>query len=267
MKKVLVAFLMIALLVSLCACSVPAGSFMGRAQVNSLVKKYGTPQAELTIKYEAGADKVVVKVTYDLLLDKAPLAVTRFIQIANEGGYEDTFIDQLETTYKTYMVMGRYAKDEVDSKKYYDLRSADVAFAGEFESNKYRQPKGGYAEFKMFSLAMYHENVGEKFDSANGTLILSLSSQTRLNSADYAVFAEFQSMTVYVNEKQTYSYTKVDPSVLANLQSFTTATSHDVYKKDNPNTTTSNVKIISAEPTLSVKILGDSDWSKLPTIR
>ena len=264
MKKVLIAVVLIALLVSLCACSVPSDSFMSKAQVNSLVKRYGEPKAELTLDYKVGNDELKVTVTYKLLLDKAPIAVTRFIQLANAGAYDDTVIDTLDTSLK-YMVMGRYKK--IDSK-YNDMRTADVNFAGEFKSNDYREPKGGYTEFKIFSLAMYHEDNGEHFNSANGTLILALAGEGKtLNSANYAVFAEFESMTVSINGGDPTTHTKVSSSVQSNLMGFNTRAKQDVYDFNNPDASAKSVSMISNAPTLTVKILGEYDWSKLPTIR
>ena len=262
MKKVLVALVIIALLVSLCACSVPSNSFMSKAQVNSLVKKYPNPQAEITLKYKTGNTNFEVKVTYNLLLDKAPIAVTRFIQIANEGGYNNTLVDTLNTTYK-YVVMGRYRHEQ---EGYYNARSEDVSFAGEFQSNKYRKPKGGYAEFKIFSLAMFHDNDAEHFDAANGAMILALSNQT-LNSANYAVFAKFDSMKVSTDDGATYAtYDKVASYVRDHLMGFTTRSSKNVYESYKEGAKTVSVSLMSTEVTLNVEILGDYDWSKLPTI-
>ena len=267
MKKVLVAFVMILLLVSLCACSVPADSFMSRTKVNSLVKNYPEPKAVVTLNYTTGSVNFEVQITYKLLLDKAPIAVTRFIQIANEGGYDGTLVDTLDTSYK-YLIMGRYGKLDGESK-YYNFRSGDVAFAGEFAQNGYREPSGGYAEFKTLSLAMYHENDGEHFNSANGTLILALEKDT-LNPANYAVFAEFESVTVREGEGELKSYPegRVPDYIKSHLLGFTARTTRSVYDLHDENKSPFSVQIMSTEPTLKVTVSGSSDnWKKLPTIR
>ena len=271
MKKVLVAFLMVALLFSLCACGVSSDNFMSRSQVSSLVKQYPNPQAVVTLNYETSTnEKFEVKITYNLLLEQAPLAVTRFIQIANDGGYDNTLVDTLDNSSHTYMIMGRY---EQRDDKYYNVRLADTTFAGEFESNKYRMPKGGYTDFSLFSLAMYHDANGESFNSANGTLILALASETSekpitLNSANYAVFAEYESMTVRIDDGDVNSYKKVSDTVLNHLKNFTTRKSNQpVYDPNDPNASSVAVTIMNTKITLSVEILGNYDWTKLPTIR
>ena len=270
MKKVLVVFLLIALLVSLCACSVPANSFMSKSMVNSLSKKIGEPKAVVTLTYTSGKDEYVVKITYKLLFEQAPIAVTRFIQIATKdaNSYDNTIIDTLESTNKSYMIMGRYEKrEDSGSTKYYNLRTTDNTFAGEFKSNDYSQPKDGYADFKVLSLAMFHEADGDHFNSANGTIIMALGNKITLNSANYAVFAEFESMDVIVNNGEPQPHTKVDSTVLSYLKGLASRTTHPVYDASNESAGSTSVSMISNPPTLSVKILGDYDWTKLPTIR
>ena len=267
MKKVLVAIVLITLLVSLCACGVSHNSFMSRAKVNQLVKSYPNPQAEVTFKYETAGNNYQVKVTYNLLLDKAPIAVTRFIQLAIDGAYDDTLVDTLDSS-KKYVVMGRYQKNAEDGK-YYKVRTADVTFAGEFESNEYREPSGGYAQFALYSLAMYHENKGEEFDSANGTLMLALTSD--INAANYAVFAEYASMTILTNDViTTENATSRRPQLRDNLLSFSFRTSRDVYDANDPDVSSERISILTTEKstnvTITVKILGEYDWKKLPTI-
>lgn len=272
MKKVLTALLLISLLFALCACGgtgghVSAESFMSRAKVNSLVKRYGEkPQAELTLSYTSSGDEVVVKVVYDLLLEQAPLAVTRFIQIANEGGYEGTLADTLNKDHD-YIVMGRYKKFD-DDNYYYDVRGGQTTFAGEFKQNDYKQPKGGYATFGMFSLAMYHANDGAQFDAANGTLILSLTSDEKkvLNSANYAVFAQLASISVKVGKGELVDYRKVPSFVRENLYGFSARVTRKVYDRYDDTKGYVSVQMMSTAVKLHVEMLGNHDWSKLPKI-
>ena len=280
MKKVLVVLVLVLVLVTTCACSyVPSTRFMSRSQVNSLVKKYGTPQAELTLTYDLrdnGTTKTfVIKVTYDLLLSQAPLAVIRFIQLANSGAYENTIIDTYNTTYH-YMIMGRYlyepstVEGNEGKKNYYVNNNLGGTFKGEFASNNYKKPRDGYAQFSIFSLAMFHDEYVDtdetNFDSANGTLILAMESET-LNSNNYAVFANFVHMTCTVGDNKLYDGDNVNSNVRTNLASFTTKTStKKIYTDKTETETLPTQTIVSQVVTLSVKILGDYDWSKLPTI-
>lgn len=257
---------MILLLVSLCACTVSPTSFLSKSKVRSLVSSYPEPTAVVTLNYKTGNNDFRVEITYKLLLDKAPLAVTRFIQIAKDGGYDGTLIDKYDSSYK-YMVMGRY---KAEDSKYYNARSKDTTFAGEFKQNGYSMPSGGYADFTFFSLAMYHDEAAKNFDSANGTLILDLSNEeSGLNSANYAVFAEFVSMSVYTNDElTTKDRDNVPGYILAHLMGFTGRTTRTVYDSADENARSSSVQILSSEPTLTVEVFGsDDDWKNLPTIR
>ena len=266
MKKVLVALMMVAVLLGLCACGVSSNSFMSKSQVNSIVKAYPNPQAVLTFKYVDNGKNVKIRVTYDLLIEQAPLAVTRFIQIASSGGYDGTFVDTYNSTYK-YAVMGRYGQREGDDK-YYNFRSHDVTFAGEFKQNGYRAPKGGYAEFELYSLAMFHMNDGEEFNSANGAFILDLSGEDwGLNSANYAVFAKFVSMTILTDDDvTTQPTTSKRPQLSDKLVKLGGTTSYTVYDVNGEHAT--SIKFASQKVTIEVEVSGSGDnWSKLPTIR
>ena len=265
------------MLFTVCACSyVPSTSFLSRSQLNSLIKAYGTDtlQAEVTLTYDKSdygdTKQREVTITYNLLLDKAPLAVIRFIQLANEGVYENTLIDTYDSTYY-YMVMGRYAgikeSESSNSYKYYN-RQSDRTFAGEFRQNKYGEPEGGYAQFSTFSLAMYHANKadGSSFDQANGTLILALD-KVSLNSNNYAVFAQFSSLTYKLDGvvQGSEDRTKVPDNIMTDLKSFSSTTARTVLASEEDTVGTS-IRMLSTRVFLSVRILGDYDWNKLPQI-
>ncbi|MCH5156252.1 MAG: peptidylprolyl isomerase [Clostridiales bacterium] len=277
LKKVLVVLVLAIMLVSVCACSyVPSNRFMSRSQVNSLVKQYDNPQAELILNYTLTSNGVStnyeVVITYDLLLSQAPLAVIRFIQLANEGSYNNSVIDKYNSSLN-YMILGRYCyKDSIreDGKKNWFVNNAlDTTFKGEFKSNKYSQPKDGYAEFNIFSLAMYHEEYtpdNANFDTANGALILATDKNT-LSSNNYAVFAHMVSMSYKVGDNDPVENTKVNSNVLANLKGFTSTTStRKVYTDETEESTVPSFSMMNQIVTIKVNILGDYDWSKLPQI-
>lgn len=271
--KVLTVLMVALLLVSLCACSyVPSTRFMSRMQVNSLVKEYGTPQAVVTLNYEINSQKVEVKILYNLLLEKTPLATVRFIQLANEGFYDDTVIDTYNSTYK-YMIMGRYAYRESElqeNKMLYFRNESDVTFKGEFKSNAYDEPSDGYAQFSILSLAMYHDDATsdiENFDKASGALIMAVANKT-LNSDNYAVFAEMVSVTLQNNDADPITYDgKVPSQLFSNLTYFTSRSSRNVYD-DMTEEHYSSISLMSTRVTIHVEILGGSGdyWSKLPSI-
>ena len=281
MKKVLVILVLVIMLFSVCACSyVPSTRFLSRSQVDSLVKKYGTPQAELTINYRLSSSSTdyEIKITYDLLLSQAPLAVIRFIQLANDGAYDNTVIDTYDSTYH-YMIIGRYIyKDSVVSenkKNWYVNNALDTTFKGEFASNNYREPKDGYAQFKTanggFSLAMYHERYQDEnttnFDTANGAFILATRNES-LNPNNYAVFAQMVSMSYKVGNAEPDVTTRVNDTARANLEGFTSKTSQrKIYTDEEETDTIPSFSMMNQIVTIKVRILGDNvDWSKLPQI-
>lgn len=275
MKKVLVVIVLAVMLVSLCACSyVPADRFMSRSQVNSLAKKYDAPQAEVTLNYEVGGKKVEVQIVYDLLLKQTPIAVIRFIQLANSGFYNESVVDNYNSTYK-YLIMGRYSyKDSAkveegkDPEKKYFANTSDTTFIGEFKSNGYKEPKEGYADFSMFSLAMFHEQSEDDtyFNTANGTLILALRNQA-LSADNYAVFAHPVQITVKYGDGKPTVHTdgRIPSIILANLTSFTSKITRTVYQ-DATEASSNSVSIMATRVMLTVNMLGDYDWSKLPQV-
>lgn len=282
MKKVLVVLVLAVMLVSVCACSyVPSTRFLSRSQVNALVKEYGIPRAEVTLSYtlkDGGVEKdFEIKIIYDLLLSQTPLAVIRFIQLANEGFYDDTVLDTYHSSSPKYMILGRYAYKEsaVDEgeMKFFVNKSAtsDITFKGEFAQNNYREPKAGYAETKPYSLAMYHENYVDSkntnYDTANGALMLTMDNY--LNNKNYAVFAHMVSMSLKVGDGEAVTYPEgsVHPTAHANLAGFTrTDRSRSIYTDETEETKAPSFTMMDQIVTVRVKILGGDNWDKLPRV-
>ena len=90
LSRILIVVICVAVLLSLASC---AGGFLSKAKVKSLVKEYGTPQAEVTFDYTYNNTKTKIVFVYDLLLDKTPVAVINFIQLAESGYFDDVVID------------------------------------------------------------------------------------------------------------------------------------------------------------------------------
>lgn len=267
MKKVLVILVLVVMLVSVCACNyVPSSRFMSRSKANSLEEKYGKPQAVLTINYEKENKEHKIEITYDLLLSQAPLAVIRFIELANEGFYNNTVFDTYNKNYN-YIVMGRYAykesAKEEGTMKFF-VNKSDVTFKGEFKNNNYPEPDAGYAEFKIFSLAMYHDEYVDEtttnFDTANGTLIFATESES-LKSTNYAVFAHMKTVSFDGGTPMS----RIPSEVRNHLTSFTSTTSNrKVYTDETEETTVPYFTMMNETVTIQVKIIGD--WSQLPKI-
>ncbi len=277
MKKILVVLMIVMMLATLCACNyVPSTRFLSKAQVNAIAGNFDDPQAEMTLNYTSNGENVEVKITYNLLLTKTPLAAIRFIQLTNEGFYDDTVVDYYNST-NHYWTLGRYryeeSKIQTQGKMVYLQNPCDKTFKGEFESNGYGMPKGGYAKFRILSLAMYYEpwtETDNTFDTANGHLIMSAANESSnastLNSANYAVFAEMDSISVRrTTDGEFQTFGKVPSDILSQLTGFTSRTSRDVYDDDSEANKTS-VSLMTTVVKIHVKMLGDYDWSKLPRV-
>jgi len=257
--------LCVVMLFALCGC----GGFMPQTQARKLYKTYGRPQVEITFKYSKGDNNYEVKAVYELFMDKTPVAVVNFINLVNSGAYENTIIDTYKDSYN-YLVMGRY---KYEDEKYYDNGSLTSGFVGEFKSNNYREPNGGYSDFKMFSLAMYHDesNDDKYFNSANGTLIMATAANTEektrtLNSENYAVFAEMKSLSFYNNGNAINTdVTNVPSDVHKHFTEFSNSTKEVYSSKDSQ--TGRSVTLPSIVISLSAKMSDSNvDWSKLPKI-
>lgn len=237
MKKLLVIALCLVMLFTFTACS--GAQFLSQSKVNDLVSKYSEdgklPQMEMTLTYKTGDNNtpMQIKVVYELLLDKAPITVISFINLLNNGRYNNVVIDSRATT---YMSVGRFTytkllPDDVadnisgDQKledRLYSLNNSKSTFVGEFKNNNFK-PYGkvaegddGYAKFDMFSLAMYHDAPTSKSDdkeqqaeykraynSSNGRLMISLGTtekNTAPNYKEYAVFARPVSFSVAIGD-------------------------------------------------------------------
>lgn len=279
--KVLTVLALLVTLVSLAACNhIPTTRFMSKTQVNNLAKQFEGAQAEMTLNYQTGNSvDVEVKIVYNMLFTKAPLATIRFIQLVNDKFYDDTVMDTHNTT-NNYMVFGRYLYKEsavqTDSPKVFFQNLAEKTIKGEFKSNNYPEPEGGYAPFKIFSLGMYHdESVADdnKFDTGVGYVIFAMANET-LNPANYAVFADMASISYkYGSEGELHTMNKVPAEIFETLHAITSKTSptekQGVFTDATETTRVDPTPSILSKTnpiTIHIRMLGDYDWSKLPQL-
>lgn len=277
MKKVfkLLAIMMCAvLLVSLTACN----GFMSKSQLQKVVKEFGTPQAEMTLTFATSSHNYKYVIVYDLQLEKTPITTINFINLVNDGFYKDAIFDSYNST-NNFFLAGRYTyrKDNDSDKAKGAENTSGLTMVGEFKSNNYAEPKGGYEQFSLFSLAMYHENDAESVDSANGALIFSTASSSSeiknpLNYANYAVFAKMNSLKVYEGAEEKLIYqTEGDKIASDYWMLITSQTSTITYSMSLANGDSKNVTILGRNSAprfvFSIRMLGENiDWSKLPKV-
>ena len=293
MKRLtLVAALVLALVFVLGACSQANDGFMTAKDKDALVAKYGVPQAKVILEYTLDGDTKTVELTYDLLLDKAPITVVNFINLVNQGYYnekdvttkdadgndsvtaKDSFlIDGRVASSTNAYVTGRYIVRENSSthgKTYLSADDLDYTIKGEFVSNGYVLDKAatetdekvtdGNAKFQLFALAMYHENSVAAFDNADAKFFINLSSHTTENYKNYAVFAYLKSMTVKSGDNVIVEdLAGVDSEVLYDFANrFTTSTVSLENSTDRPS-------IVTSFRLVKIEMLGNADYSNLPT--
>ena len=265
MKKILLVLTVALLLLCLVGCN--ANGFMSASKVNKLTSEFGTPQAELSIKYTVNKQEMELRITYNILLDKTPIAAISFINLVNDGFYNDAVLETYDSRLN-YIVGARYKYTSVDEGKTYKYiqNVKTEPFAGEFASNGYRAPKSGYAEFKKLSLAMYHDGTADDFNQGNGALIIATSSNT-LKSSNYAVFAEMVELQLYKDGSfsQRYDVQHLPDDVINPLR--VSSTSRSVTMLDG---STASKNILGGSNitrfVLSAKMLTEADWSKLPKV-
>ena len=284
-KKLAVIVLAVILVLTFTGCG--QATFMSNSDVKSLVNEYGTPQMQMTIEYERNSQVVKLVLTYDLLLEQAPITVVNFISLAQKGYYDAQTAEDGTVTSQIFdarisastnaWIAGRYTVAQKGTTKTYAVASPlDYTIKGEFVQNNWTLPVAegetdeevtdGNAKIEFFSLAMYHENKVEEFDSASAAFFLTTSSKQIENYKNYAVFAHLVSAKVFVDNVEVLtSDGKIPSSVLDDFNSMTGTTSKTVTIDDEGTTETRSGILSNVIRIVEVKMLGDKDYSSLPT--
>ena len=281
-KKIALIVLAVIMVLTFTGCG--NAKFMSTSQTKQLVNKYGTPQMQMTIEYEKNSKVVELQLTYDLLLDKTPITVVNFINLANQGYYNEKTAENGDVTSIIFdgrissntnaWVAGRYAITTSGTSKTYSVApELDYTIKGEFVQNLWELPvdanetdeeiTDGNAKIEMFSLAMYHENKVDSFDSASSAFFLTMSSTQIENYKNYAVFAHLASITVLVDGVAIVTdATSVPADVLYDF-SLMTGTTSKTINIDEDSTETRSV-LSNVIRIVEVKMLGTTNWSALP---
>lgn len=294
-KRILFVAMAIIMLFVFAACNTVA--FMSDSARNDLVKKYGTPKAQVVIEYTRdksstnGDEDEVVTLTlnYNLLLNKTPITVINFINLVEDGYYNEkttdtgttslVFDNRISSNTNSWIV-GRYnvTVDSKGTKTYRAQPALDYTILGEFVQNGYVLPKAsdetdeeikdGNAKFSMFSLAMYHEKSVSAFDQASSAFFLTTDSVSTENYKNFAVFAELTSISVSVNgEALVTDATQVPDSIVDDFDNILNeTTSQTVVDDADGESSTSKVTMLkNVVRIVSIKMVDNNDYSSLPT--
>ena len=281
-KKIALIVLAVVMVLTFAGCG--NAKFMSASQLKDLTNKYSAPQMEMTIEYTRNEKVVELQLTYDLLLDKAPITVVNFINLVNDGFYNAQEGTEGEVTSMVFdgrissstnaWVVGRYTLTTKGTSKTYAVApELDYTIKGEFLQNGWELPvdaneededvTDGNAKIDLFSLAMYHQNNVDNFDAASSAFFLTTSSTQKENYKNYAVFAQLASMTVVVDGVEVAKdVTEVPASVLDDFNSMTGTTSKTITI-DEDSTETRSV-LSNVIRIVEVKMLGTTDYSSLP---
>lgn len=299
-KRVLMLVLAVIMLFTFAACNGSA-SFMSKNEIKNLVAQYSAePKMVMTLEYTTSEEETFkLEITYKLLLEKLPITVVNFINLVEEGFYNEK-IDSAGTTSMIFdsrinsttnaWLCGNYTYTQpADTEKdaYYSVADKkDYTIIGEFYQNdwKYELTDEQIAEyeaedldpdkydnnpdFSMFSLAMYHEKDATKFDTASTVFFMTTSALTTENHKNFAVFAEVESMKVYKKGSSTAidEASTVISDVAYDFSKLTSTKSRDVHYKndDGEDQTTSATLLQYLIRVVSIEMSGTADYSKLP---
>jgi len=193
MKRFLLLAMTFIMIFSFAACA--NTSFLSDDEIMDISKN---PEATITLKYDLddglGERKVVL--VYELFYKEAPSTVANFIQLADEGYYDDKIIDWANINptagQLSYISGGRYKLNEngevIDDAKNYSIK-------GEFKQNQWAKNthKHGYG-----ALVMDRDyGDGPLFDSASTRFYMTLNDNYD-RQGNYCVFGQLKSSQITI---------------------------------------------------------------------
>lgn len=277
MKKALIIVTAFILLFSFCACS--SGEFITSSKLEKIKANSGidaNPVATVTLRYndlnaDASGDVYTVVIKYELLIDKAPITVINFMNLVQDGFYDNTVVDYIGSR---YMIAGRYTQE--DDK--FITKESGYTIKGEFLANGYKvdesKKDGDNAQPMLGSLIMYHNAQTETrnyFDTASSAFFMAFTNEfstataTPMSKDNYAVFAYVLSSTMSVSDSSGFY-----PATGAGTVNPTGLASKFVddmvnYETDTQETDGSDLQNAPEETITIVSITLDKDYKNLPT--
>ena len=276
MKKALIIVIAFLLLFSFCACS--AGEFISASKLENIKAKSGidaNPVATVTLRYtdlndDARGDVYTVVIRYELLIDKAPITVINFMNLVQDGFYDNTVVDYIGSR---FLIAGRYTQE--DDK--FITKESGYTIKGEFLANGFKvdesKKDGDNAQPMLGSLIMFHNaqtSTKNYFDTASSAFFMAFTDEFSTATAvpmckdNYAVFAYVLSSTMSVSENGGFY-----PAVGTGTSNPTGLASKFVddminYETDTQETDGSDLQNAPEETITIVSITLDKDYKNLP---
>lgn len=200
MKKLAVVLVMCLVALVMVGCS---EGFMSQGELLNVEKN---PEVSMVLSYTDSSN--VTKsftLVFELQYKKAPITVTNFVNLVQEGFYNDTIIHtssaSLNSNSDIYYIAGgvyKYVTNEETSKSVLTAQKKDYTIKGEFESN-------GWGENDLThligNLVMNRTSGTTGFDSASTGFYICTSDYNK-RDGNYAVFGTFKSMSGKIGDTE-----------------------------------------------------------------
>lgn len=194
MKKVALLLAVIMAALTLVGCS---SGFMSDREMLKLTKN---PEVSVTLSY-TDSDNIQKEFTlvYELHYEKAPITVTNFVNLVQEGFYNGSVISggsvsssPRETNSFYYISGGSYKLAEGENKL--DVLSKDYYIKGEFKANQWMVDDETPLKHELGNLVMSRTSGVSGFDTASTAWYICMSTWAK-NDGNYAVFGTLKSMS------------------------------------------------------------------------
>lgn len=194
MKKIALLLAVIMAALTLVGCS---AGFMSESE---MLKLSQNPELTITMTYEdANGIEKEFTLVYELHYEKAPITVTNFVNLVNDGFYNGSLISNCKVssspsaTSSLYYISGGSYKLADGNKKVEKLEK-DYYIKGEFKANEWMADDEEMLTHQLGNLVMDRTSGSSGFDTASTAWYICLSTYAS-NNGNYAVFGTLKSMS------------------------------------------------------------------------
>jgi len=189
MKKLAITVLSLLLCFSVCGCSTPDG-FMKDDEIKELEENI---KGTITLSFtDDNSKEQSIPMTFELYYDKAPITVTNFVKLVNDGFYNGTYCQNYNNTDNSEYLNIEPYEYELDSDTQTEIlvqKEKDYYIKGEFSENGWDKND---TEHNFGTFSMIRE---EGFDTASAAFMISLSEEGFDSRNDnYAAFGKIISV-------------------------------------------------------------------------
>lgn len=202
MKKIALALVVCLVVGIMAGCT---SGFMSEIEMLNVTQN---PEVSITLSYtDAESVEKSFTMVFELHYDKAPITVTNFVNLVQEGFYDNTIIhtcnvSKVSTSDIYYIAGGKYEldseADQTSSKKSLIASTKDYHIKGEFESNGWTEND---LKHLVGALVMDRDSGVSGFDSANTGYYICMNDYNK-RDGNYAVFGTLKSMSGKIGDRE-----------------------------------------------------------------